>query len=103
MKVDAKKSPLLKGKSFWSNGEPRGAVKSFFIQLVDEGCHTVEEIQKAMQTRYPEIKEGTIKGYPRHATNVDGTEQDKNRFPYKAIINASGIIYFDKNYPSGSW
>lgn len=95
--------PFIKGKPYWSNGEPRGAVKEFFIHLVDEGCFTVQEIQEQMRARYPEIKEGTIRGYPRHATNINGIEKDKNRLPFKAIIDEMGIIKFDKNFPAGSW
>ena len=99
----AEKIPLMKGKSFWSNREPRGAVKEFFIQLVNEGRFTVEEIQNEMRKRYPEIREGTVNGYPRHATNEHGLDQDKMRFPYKAVIDDYGIIKFDKNFPAGSW
>ncbi|MFQ3224620.1 MAG: hypothetical protein ACI8Z5_000870 [Lentimonas sp.] len=99
----AKTIPLIVGKPFWSNGEPRGAVRSFFIQMVDQGRFTVEEIQHEMRSRYPDIKEGTVKGYPRHATNENGIDKDKTRMPYKAIIIASGIIRFDKTSPSGSW
>ena len=95
--------PFLKGKPFWSNGEPRGAVKEFFSQLVNEGCFTVVEIQKEMRKRYPEIKEGTVTGYPRHAVNENGIEQDKRRMPYKAIIDDHGIIMFDKRFPAGKW
>ena len=95
--------PLLTGKSFWSNGEPRGAVKEFFIQLVNEGCFTVEEIQNEMRKRYPEIKEGTVKGYPWHATNKNGLEQDKRRCPYKAVIDEQGIVKFDERFPAGRW
>ncbi len=105
MKIEdfVKTIPMLIGKPFWSNGEPRGAVKNFFIELVEEGRFTVAETQDEMRKRYPEIKEGTVKGYPRHATNVNGIDKDKSRLPYKAIIDKNGIIKFDKNYPSGNW
>lgn len=97
------KVPFMKGKPYWSNGEPRGAAKQFFVTMVEASCFTVNEIQEAMKERYPEIKEGTLKGYPRHATNEKGDDKDKNRMPYKAVIDAEGIIKFDKNYPRGSW
>jgi hypothetical protein len=103
MKISQSKVPLLQGKPYWANGEPRGAVKSFFIRLVTEGCYTVGQIQDAMRERYPEIKEGTVIGYPRHAVNINGVFEDKQRFPYKAEIDSNGIIRFNKNFPRGSW
>ena len=95
--------PLLKGDVYWANGEPHGAFKEFTIQLINQGCFTVDEVKHAMRKRYPNASEKTIYSQIYHATNIKGTEKDKMRLPYKAVIDKNGIISFDKKFPAGKW